>query len=1395
MLDKTYDATTTATPTFTITNGLVGSQTLVVTGTATFALSDAGVQTATAQTVSLANGTNGGLAANYTLSAGQTATATIAKATLTISSITAQNKVYDATNAATISTYTSNVIGSDQITFSSTPTFASVNVGTGITVTASSITISGADAGNYTLATTSKTITANITQKALTASMVVADKTYDATTTATPTFTITNGLVGSQTLVVTGTATFGSSNAGTQTATAQTVSLSNGTGLASNYSLSAGQTDTATISPKALTASMTVAGKTYDNTTTATPTFTITNGLVGSQTLVVTGTATFALSDAGVQTATAQTVSLANGTNGGLAANYTLSAGQTATATIAKATLTISSITAQNKVYDATNAATISTYTSNVIGSDQITFSSTPTFASVNVGTGITVTASSITISGADAGNYTLATTSKTITANITQKALTASMVVADKTYDATTTATPTFTITNGLVGSQTLVVTGTATFGSSNAGTQTATAQTVSLSNGTGLASNYSLSAGQTDTATISPKALTASMTVAGKTYDNTTTATPTFTITNGLVGSQTLVVTGTATFALSDAGVQTATAQTVSLANGTNGGLAANYTLSAGQTATATIAKATLTISSITAQNKVYDATNAATISTYTSNVIGSDQITFSSTPTFASVNVGTGITVTASSITISGADAGNYTLATTSKTITANITQKALTASMVVADKTYDATTTATPTFTITNGLVGSQTLVVTGTATFGSSNAGTQTATAQTVSLSNGTGLASNYSLSAGQTDTATISPKALTASMTVAGKTYDNTTTATPTFTITNGLVGSQTLVVTGTATFALSDAGVQTATAQTVSLANGTNGGLAANYTLSAGQTATATIAKATLTISSITAQNKVYDATNAATISTYTSNVIGSDQITFSSTPTFASVNVGTGITVTASSITISGADAGNYTLATTSRTTTANITPATVTLSATKVYDGSTSLTGFVTVTGVAGQTLNYTSATSNDANVGTSSKYIKTITLANNSSVLASNYTLPTLNSSNAPVTINQLSSVTWVGASTGSWGTASNWTNGITPTTAVGSLIPNVATVYVGGNTISINIANIAGNIVSNNATLTVSSTSLVLPTLNITGPVKLESGITSTGSQTYNGAVTLNTNIALITTNSDVTFNQTVNSNGTARTLSVSTGNGNVNFNGDVGNVSQLSNITINTNQLTANNITLAGNLNITSAGASEINGVISNGTSAASLTLNGEGSLALFGNNTYTGVTTIANGTLLLVDDGQISNSSQINITSNSGELNISESMSPTGIIINDLKGSGRVNLGDQYLTLKNAQSTYSGVITGLGGLNIDDGNLTLTGKNTYSGSTTIASNAILNLGTNNAISSTNLMINGGALNISDYDAKVGDVIMVSGSINGGTGVLSGTSFILGGNL
>ena len=81
------------------------------------------------------------------------------------------------------------------------------------------------------------------------------------------------------------------------------------------------------------------------------------------------------------------------------------------------------------------------------------------------------------------------------------------------------------------------------------------------------------------------------------------------------------------------------------------------------------------------------------------------------------------------------------------------------------------------------------------------------------------------------------------------------------------------------------------------------------------------------------------------------------------------------------------------------------------------TVELSATKTYDRSTDLTGYVTVnTGVGTQTLTYTGAAANDANVATANKFINAITLADGTNGgLASNYVLPTLNRANAPVTI--------------------------------------------------------------------------------------------------------------------------------------------------------------------------------------------------------------------------------------------------------------------------------------------------------------------------------------------------------------------------------------------
>ena len=50
----------------------------------------------------MADGSNGGLAANYSISAGQTTTANITPKALTVSGITASNKTYDGSTNVTL---------------------------------------------------------------------------------------------------------------------------------------------------------------------------------------------------------------------------------------------------------------------------------------------------------------------------------------------------------------------------------------------------------------------------------------------------------------------------------------------------------------------------------------------------------------------------------------------------------------------------------------------------------------------------------------------------------------------------------------------------------------------------------------------------------------------------------------------------------------------------------------------------------------------------------------------------------------------------------------------------------------------------------------------------------------------------------------------------------------------------------------------------------------------------------------------------------------------------------------------------------------------------------------------------------------------------------------------
>ncbi len=234
----------------------------------------------------------------YGSDATQTFTLTVNKATAT-PSITADDKNYDGTTAATIHCTLSGVLSADtaNVTCSGTGNFVDANAGMGKTVTSSNLALGGSASGNYMLSTTTATTSAKINAKPVTATITASNKNYDGNNTATITSCTIPGKVGSDDVacsVPAGNATFASSNASptAQMVTATGITLSGNT--ASNYTLGMNTTATtmATINPTPLTITANDKSKTYGGTD---PVFDASfSGFVNSENAsVLAGTAVF----------------------------------------------------------------------------------------------------------------------------------------------------------------------------------------------------------------------------------------------------------------------------------------------------------------------------------------------------------------------------------------------------------------------------------------------------------------------------------------------------------------------------------------------------------------------------------------------------------------------------------------------------------------------------------------------------------------------------------------------------------------------------------------------------------------------------------------------------------------------------------------------------------------------------------------------------------------------------------------------------------------------------------------------------------------------------------------------------------------------------------------------
>ncbi len=685
-------------------------------------------------------------------------------------------RIYDGTtNAASTILTIGNIVGSDVVTVASGDGgLASSNAISEAITSVGTLTLGGAQAPNYTLTGASGSVL--ITPKALTMSglSVPLSKPYDGTTTAA-----VSGSPGSlqsaeadgigstsdgkpytgDLVSLTGTA-IGIYNS-KDVATASSVifgGLRLSGAQANNYTLTIQSPASASIAAKVLTMSglSVPLSKIYDGTTIAAVSGS--PGLLQSAEADGAGSAADgkpyigdAVSLTGLATgtynskdaATASTVTFGGvSLNGAQASDYTLTIQGPASATIAGKALTMSGLSVpSSKVYDGTTTAAVSGSPGSLqapeadgtgsVGDgkpyvgDTVSLTGTAigTYNSKDVATAATVTFNGVSLTGTQAGDYTL-TVQSPASATITAKGLTMSglSVPTSKVYDGTTTAS-----VSGSPGSlqsaeangtgstsdgkpyigDTVSLTGTAT-GTYNSKDVTA-ASTVTFA-GVSLTGaqegDYTLTVQSPAAATITAKTLTMSglSVSASKVYDGTTTASVSGSPgllqspESGGAGSasdgkpyvgDTVSLTGTATGTYNSKDVATASTVTfggVSL-TGTQAG---DYTLTIQSSAGATITTKGLTMSGLSVpSSKVYDGTTTAVVSgspgalqspetggtgstgdgkPYVGDAVS---LTGTATGTYNSKNVLTATTVTFAGVSLTGTQAGDYALTIQSPT----------------------------------------------------------------------------------------------------------------------------------------------------------------------------------------------------------------------------------------------------------------------------------------------------------------------------------------------------------------------------------------------------------------------------------------------------------------------------------------------------------------------------------------------------------------------------------------------------------------------------------------------------------------------------------------------------------------------------------------------------
>jgi hypothetical protein len=768
---KPYDGTASAAATPT-TSGLQGTDT--VTGLSeTYDNKNAGSnKTLTVTAGYTVNDGNSGN--NYSVTTATNTTGVINKAALTITAAS-NTKTYDATTTAAATPTTSGVQTGDTVTALS-ETYDNANAGTGKTLSVATYTVNdGNSGGNYTVSLVTNTTgvinpaTPGVSESGPTISTYGISVTLSVTVTppsgGAPTGTVAFSFVQNST-------TYYVCTGGSISTTLCSVSLMNSGGMyvasvttnnlppgmdgitatysgdsnftggnANNLAVTVSKADTATtisksIDPSTYGDTVILTVKVQDNTTNSTgvPTGTVTlsfkldatdpniyyvcsDGSVSTVPCGLGQSLTLAPDNTDPQGKTAKVAVNTSKLPAGLTADafaYAINAfyaGDTnfkpsgpvgLTQTVNQRPITVTAASDTKTYNGATTSAGVPTITTGTLANGD-TGNFTQTFDNRNAGTGKTLTPAGSVNDGQSGNNYAVTSVHVT-TGVINPLGIAVTAVASTKTYDGNNSSTGTPTIAPSLISPDTSGFT--QAFDNKNAGSGKTLTPSGSVSDGNG-GNNYAVTFHNVATGVIDKASLTITAATNTKIYDSTTSAAAAPT-TSGLQGTDT--VTGLSeTYDTKNVG----TGKTLSVSAGytvNDGNSGNNYTVTPVDDHTGVINAAALTITAVT-NTKIYDSTTSAAATPTVSGLKGSDTVT-NLTETYDTRHAGTSKTLSVATYTVNDGNSGNNYTVTPVADHTGVINPATLTITAVTNTKTYDATTTAAATPTV-SGLLGTDT----------------------------------------------------------------------------------------------------------------------------------------------------------------------------------------------------------------------------------------------------------------------------------------------------------------------------------------------------------------------------------------------------------------------------------------------------------------------------------------------------------------------------------------------------------------------------------------------------------------------------------------------------------------------------------------------------------